>query len=515
MHPSRWMRKGRCLSLATACGLSLLASGAQAQVPITETRPLPVPRAFHGSAVLGDYLYVIGGGTYVPQGNQVTHNPDLDTTVFKVPIAANSQIGQWTTTTSIPSPRYYINQSTVVLNDVVYVIGGSTQAVGGDSYNTAIWAKPLQDGTLTPWVTTEPFGSGFSAAAAVATPGHLHVLGGQKTDNSLSREVWSNAIYLDGSLSQWVPGPPLPLPIWFHHAGVVAGRLYMWGGLGGINPQEIPPSPYIFSAPILASGQLGAWRQESTLLSVPFYGAASAVAGHYLLSFSPRYQGGQETNDVWWTYITPTGVMPFERRQSDIPIRIYHSVAPDYRRGTIYIPAGRPVRADLLPTQRVFFFSLSGQAREQAEKAWQATQAQHAHSASLRAGGADGAVTRQLTYVAQTQLPDGAVPGFMTVTDARRAATSQGRPMVLYFTLKDAQPCIEQKQFLGDARFTQLAQQAAFAWIDTTEYPQLAQQMGVYRVPTWVFYDVRGVDRGRRVGVLEVAELQNLLGYLK
>lgn len=485
----------------------------QNQTFFAPIRNMPEGRGFHGSAVLGDYLYVFSGQRGDGQDQALE---EADPSAWRARIRGRNQIDGWEKTTSLPSPRYYIANSTLVLNDVVYIIGGSREVIGGESHDTAIWSKPLPNGTLTPWQTSGSFPGGASCPAAVSTPGHIHVIGGLMTSDQVSNQVWTNPVHTDGSLSNWEPGPPMPIPLWFHQAGVVAGRVYVWGGLVVDENGPRNPSPYIISAPILSSGKLGAWRREQQILPVPFYSAATTVAGPFLMSFSPRYQNAQLSNDVWFTRIGPQGMEPWRRKPTNIPNKVYHAVAPDYRRGVIFITGGRgPVFETPLLHQGAVF-GLTSEAARAAEQTWVAAQTAHSNSVSSLAASLEESARgtgegqgggRYLSYLADRSLQEGAVEGFLTVTDARRVAERENKPLVMYFNLQNAVPCQEQTQHLNSEKFAQLTQHAAFAWIDTREYPQLCQQMGVYRVPTWIFFDANGEKKGMRIGVMTPEEL--------
>jgi len=156
------------------------------------------------------------------------------------------------------------------------------------------------------------------------------------------------------------------------------------------------------------------------------------------------------------------------------------------------------------------FFTLSASARQQAEQAWVAAQTAHSNSVSA-APGTGQQTGGTLTYIADRQLQEGAVRGFRTVSDARTRATNQRIPLIMYFQIPDAAPCIEQKNLLETPEFARLAEVASFAWIDSTEYPQLVQQLAVYRVPTWVFYDPAGNERFRHIGVLDIGQIVEAL----
>jgi hypothetical protein len=487
----------------------------QRHLPFTATSDLPLARGFHGAAVTGEFLYLFGGA--VSSGESTSDEDRANTEVWRARIGPDKNPVDWQRTTALPAPRFHISNSTLVLHDVIYVLGGASAIVNGESYRTAIWSKPLPNGTLTPWQTSEPIPAedGFLGPAAVSTPGHLHLMGG--TSRARTHDsVWTIPVYPDGSLSRWEPGPALPVPLYFHSAGTVAGRVYVWGGL---RPEERDraPVPHVFSAAIRSNGKLSAWRTERIMLPVGFYNAPSAVAGPYLMSFMPRYRGAALSNDVWFTRITPRGMEPWTTRTAPIPNRVYHAVAPDYRNGTIYITGGRHSGGQGQQTtpllKNTSYFQLNEQARREAEQGWMAAQTAHANSVSalaaqLEGGNRAGSPDRLLTYLADQRLQEGAVPGFMTITEARAKAEREDKPLVMYFLIKDAQPCIEQRELMANsAEFAALSEVVCFAWIDATEYPQLCQQIGIYRAPTWVFYTARGDELGRRIGVMTPVEL--------
>jgi len=338
--------------------------------------------------------------------------------------------------------------------------------------------------------------------------------------------VLSGALDAEGNLVGWEPGPPLPIPLWFHNAVAAAGRVYVWGGQTSVKAGSGTISSQVFSCAILSTGRLGDWRKETTRLPVGFLASAGAVAGPYLMSFCPRTDPGGYSSDVWFSSITPGGLSPWQRVTTALPMQRYIAAAPDYRRGTIYIPGGRidPQERDESVDYRVFFFSLSGDARRATEEKLALAQ-----SPESRAGGSDSTADRatiapaalspgpgvatnpetqtQYTFLAQDRV-DGASPGFMAYPRARLAVAQRpSRPLILYFNLKGSKPCEQQKQVFADPTFTPLTQQAVFAWIDDAEWPQLSQQLGIYRSPAWVIYNPQGAECGRHFGVLSPAEL--------
>ncbi|MDX1973218.1 MAG: thioredoxin family protein [Candidatus Sumerlaeia bacterium] len=500
---------------------------------IFEARQLPKGRAFHGSAVLGDYLYVFGGAsTTTPSDVENKRGlEEQDRTILKAGILPGGGLADWEEIAPLPKDMNYIGSSTVTLNDVVYIVGGSSLPANGTYYDTAIWSKPLPDGSLMPWRESRPFGERLAIMTAITTPDHIHIIGGladteQSTpDKRLpSSRVYSNRVFADGTMGDWELGPELPVGVWYHSAGVVAGRVYVWGGLHLSTVSVESASSDIYSCAILSSGKLGPWRKEKSHLMMGMYSAGSAVAGPYLLSFSPRYprigtatdgSQSQHSSDVCWSSSSPFGLSPWTKIESNIPNRLYHSVTPDYRRGNIYVIGGRPKRSDDY-TPTVQCFVLSPAARSAAENQWSNSESMIQESVSTfeiydnqdhKTGEIQG--RQQLSYLAESKVSSVAPKGFLTISNARRLANDPNNkiPLVMYFNSPDAIPCIEQLEILQKPVMEVATQRAAFAWVDSGEYPQLAQQLGVYRVPTWIFFGRNGEEVKRYTQILPLSEI--------
>jgi len=499
------------LTLVVALGIA--TSGTAQNDFIRSSTPLSAGRAFHGTAVMGDWLYVFGGSSATPgRGGEVVGGEAKDASVLKARIAADGSTGPWEKTTSLPQPRHYVANSTLALNDAVYIVGGSDAPSGGKRFDNALYTRPLADGTLSPWTASPSFGEGLSTITAVTTPGHIHLIGGLRGDDQPTASVKTSTLRPDGSMGSWTDGPPLPIAVWFHHAGVAGGRAWVWGGLPHGDSPNGPrkPTDRVFSSPILASGELGPWREEAVRLPVGMYSASSAVAGPYLISFAPRYEGGQHSADIVWTFVSPDGIKPWQRRSTEMPHRLYHAVAPNYRLGTIHVTGGRPERGAAM-TAGSTILALSPAARGLAEETWIASRQGIPAGAMVAALQAPRPEVHavSLSYLAEERVTVGALPGFNSVAQARRIASSQRMPLVMYFNMAGAPPCEQQKAEMLKPPFVAASSAAVFAWVDTAEHPQLAQQLGVYRVPTWVFYDRNGAELvgARTVGATSAEQL--------
>lgn len=473
-------------------------SGADSRF-IEPVTPLPVARGFHGMAVLGDFLYVIGGSAKVDNKQVPATTPHV------AKIFPQGQLSHFLTTSRLPQPRHYISNSTLVLNDTVYVIGGESGIISGESAQTVAWTRPSANGMLDSWKESAPFpqAGGLSCMVSLSTPGYLHVLGGLGKENQIHREVWSVKINPDGSLNKWESAPPLPSPLWFHAGAVAGGRVYIWGGLDYYSLKEIPYTcDSIYSAPILSSGRLGRWRTEKTKLPIGFYAAATATAGPYVFCLSPRYQGGKASNDLWWSYVTPKGMTTWKKRSTELPNKLYRAVTTDYRRGMIYISGGKSAKGTM-PIANQFLIRLTPQAKALAEKAWLATQ-NSTQFASIDYTSND---QRELSFTTPKANATSAIPGFYPLEAGRTIAQSKKLPLIMYFNNEKATSCQEQLKAIQTEKFNLLFNDAVFCSIDPQKFPQIAQQYAVFRVPTWVCFNSNEEERGRLVGAQDLETL--------
>lgn len=452
---------------------------------------LPEPRHIYGAAVLGDYLYVIGG---YAKDNFVS-------SVIKAPILIDGTLGSWSPTTPLPHPLAYISNSTIVLHDVLYVVGGYISET--NKKQTILWTKPRPDGELSPWRETPPFpGEGVSNSVVVSTPGHIYLIGGLTPKQEPTNKIWTAIINDQGEFVRWEASTPLPVPLWFHNAGVVGGRIWVWGGL--TTNKNTSVNALLFSAPVFADGSIGKWRTEPFTLPQPFYRAACTASGPFLISFCPSYAGGTVSNDVWYAEITDKGILPWQRLQTDLTLKVFVGVATDYRRGLVFMPGGkRAVGTEPeLMDNSVYCFWLSKKAVSGTPQPYIATTITTPDDTSK---------LPRLSYLYLRETPAEALPGFLPYEIARQQSQATRMPLVVYFHSPRAKPCQQQHQMLQQFDFTTYKDKLLLAWVDTVLLPQLVQQLGVFRVPCWIYFDASGKEIKRKIGIITETELQSWL----
>lgn len=468
-----------------------LLSGYEAvQAFYFKTLSLPEPRQMYGTAVLGDYLYVIGGDS----------KAGVEKSVLKALILPDGTLWSWSQTTPLPHPLMYIGNTTMVLHDVLYVVGGYDPDRRIHK-QTILWTRPKPNGELEPWKESTPFpGEGIDNSVVVSTPGHIHLIGGYTQRNQPTNVVWSAVINDRGDFVSWKSAPPLPVPLWFHNAAVVSGRVWVWGGLTTAKNTSV--NALVYSAPVLADGTLGQWRNEPFSLPKPFYSAACTSSGPYLLSFCPRYAGGTESNDIWFAEITERGISPWQKMDTDLKAKLYLGVATDFRRGVIFLPGGRityPVKKSLDET--VYVFRLTKKATEPPDARVVSTITIPDESSNLP----------HLSFLYLREKPKDAFAEFLPYEVGREKSLQTKLPLIVYFHSPTARPCETQRQVLQQFNFANYKDKLIFTWVDTTLFPQLVQQMGVFKVPCWIYFDASGNELKRKVGIINESELQSWL----
>lgn len=498
--------KKRCINLLTRLMkinylLFILLFHSPSLLPAGEklyniTEPLPIPRQMYGTTILGNYLYVIGGNIQGkgddPEGYVLT--------VEKAYINPDGTLQKWTQTTPLPANRSYIHNSTLALNDIVYVVMG----IDGQktlATKTIFWTKPRTDGHLEPWRESPPYpGPGIKLSTAVATPGYIHILGGKDLNNAPINEVWCAMVGTDGAITGWEKGAPLPISLYFHCSAIAGGRVWVWGGLKDNN---ITLNKQIFSAQVLSSGKIGPWVLCPTTLKMPFYNAAVTVSGPYLLSFGPHYAPELFGNDIWFASVQPDGLSEWQKIPNDISPKLYIGVATDYRRGFVYIPGGRINRDEDERSldKNVYYLKLAASSQEDVQN--------ESTMPDLKYGPASG--NAQLSYIQQNLKTSSSFPGFFPYEQGRQMAQSQLKPLVLYFYTQQATQCIQQDQILQDYNAARYQGKVIFAEVNTLDFPQISQQYGVFWVPCWIFFDSNGTIKFRDRGILPGQKLDQYI----
>jgi hypothetical protein len=296
--------------LATVAVASIDASGTLAASAATSTK-LTTTRVTSSAGVVGDFLYVVGGG-------------DLSHSVIeRAPIAADGSLGAFVGVSSTLAPiglaataviggRFYVFggsalagfttvvQSAPINGDgtlgafvaapsmgvaraqfAVAVIGASVYAIGGynGSYLSSVERAPINaDGTLGAFATVSgvTLTAGRTAYVLAVTGNAVYVVGGDSPGGHVG--TVERAPIANGSLGTFatVGGVALTTPRMLATGVVLGSSLYVLGGRNGSNTRLAS----IESAPIAADGTLGAFTTSTAVLTAPHDDAVSVVVGN-------------------------------------------------------------------------------------------------------------------------------------------------------------------------------------------------------------------------------------------
>ena len=254
--------------------------------------------SYPGCAVWNGRIYVLGGGT-------------SSTKVYVSVINANGTLGAWAQdATALPAARYY--PTTFARNGIVYFLGGSDAS----SLRTEAWYSKLNaDGSLGAWTSTTAVPN-TTADCAFAVYGNQVILaGGYDTSGNHRADVWYALFNANGSLGAWTATTPLPSPRYESTAVALAGRMVVFGGYN----QSTFAMAEVESAPILATGGVGAWTQGNPLPGVEYNAFADTYNGHAVLvgGYGPRFGG-----PVAAVYSADLGAAPLGAWSTQTPLPV-------------------------------------------------------------------------------------------------------------------------------------------------------------------------------------------------
>lgn len=228
-----------------------------------EPHPLLTPRYSHGSAVLGNWLYVMGGQT-------APNNVQVDT-IERAPIHGDGTIGDFAIAPGTALTRGEASFAR---------LGSKLYALGGYGNQTVQVAAIAADGTLGSFATLSNV-TGVAPqrkSCAVAVAGnYLYLLGGADGSYLASTEhAQIGTPAAPGSLAT-MSDVHLVKGRWSYVSLVARNHYYALGGFG--------TSGAIERADVAPDGTLGTFATAGSLVSERG-GAAGAVVGNYIYLFS-------------------------------------------------------------------------------------------------------------------------------------------------------------------------------------------------------------------------------------
>jgi hypothetical protein len=157
----------------------------------------PVAQAYYSgkSAVVGDYIYVMGGCSQYSGGCVAASNA-----VYYAQFNSNGTIGNWQTTSSFTTPR--TGHVGFYTNGYIYIAGGCNNTCA-TRYSDVQFAKVNANGTLGSWQTANSLPAVRTEAVGVTANGYVYVIGGRGTSGAKEKTILTSTINANGTLGDW------------------------------------------------------------------------------------------------------------------------------------------------------------------------------------------------------------------------------------------------------------------------------------------------------------------------
>jgi hypothetical protein len=250
----------------------------------TATSSLPSPVMQTGAATVDQTVYVMGGAIPSSGKNEIV------ATVSLAKIESNGALSAWTEGPPLPEPM--AGAAAVVLNGYAYLIGGYNKAGGATTSLGTVYVSPIgHDGRLGPWTTTTPLPSGrYFHSATASKAGYIYVVGGFYGEPGITTSIFKTGkmeceprrILVgrqqpDGSIRDWTPGAPFAEEAVTPIVAVMDSTLVV---IGGYSHRTTEGSVNVLAAPLGATGSIGHWNVVAQLpeTAISRAGAASDTA---------------------------------------------------------------------------------------------------------------------------------------------------------------------------------------------------------------------------------------------
>jgi len=306
----------------------------QGSISVPTVGRLPIPLMMHGSAVVGNRLYTIGGNKQRDGWTDDVHSAE---------ILADGKVGGFRKEASLPELRAYLSNGVEVVNGSIYVISGSVAKAGNtqeaqlERAVSLLWARVEADGSIKEWKRAPLPEGELSFTATCSNKTHLVVAGG-RSQGKISDHVYVSALDETGAPLEWKLQAIMPSPRWFHSAGRLGDRIFVWGGLADNDRSKVDDT--VYSAPFSETGAVGPWRIEASMPQ-PVFTSTGGGWGDLLVSVGGRYANSYPTNAIWTARLANGRIADWTILKSDLRSRVFHSLAMHQENGWVYVTGGR------------------------------------------------------------------------------------------------------------------------------------------------------------------------------
>lgn len=291
----------------------------------TATNELPVGVGSGASVEINGYLYVIGADIDV--GESSTY----PTSIYYTQIGNDGQPGQWLTNSTILPNDGLSNLSAFTANGHMYVVGTDMNSFTAQVFYAVI----NSNGTLGEWTTVNT-PTQRAMPSSIIVNDYLYIIGGSTANtsdpnNPVNDDTYYAKINTNGTIGNWQTTEGLPYPVYFANAVTHGDYIYMIGGFDRPGTGEpVPAYDKVSYTSVNSDGTLDTWQESDNPLPVTRGVSVSAIINDYIyvISGAPNYHpipatdtvffsklNSDGTNGTWQTSINP---LPTEKLSATI-----------------------------------------------------------------------------------------------------------------------------------------------------------------------------------------------------
>ena len=226
----------------------------------TTTVSLPGILAFSYPLVMRSRVYLIGG--YSSAGTLAVGSTTAERNIYSAVIDTDGTLGTWSIIGQIPVALY--GMVAFVNRNKLFVVGGCSPVTGAAS--NAVYSTTINtDGTFGSWSLSNslPAERAFSSLAVIDN--YVYLFGGTTTTNvaNVTNTVYRCTMNNDGSISAWTLYGTLPVNYGFGDSYISQGFVFLLGGIKGT-----AASGGVYKAAIDSNGAVGSFSLSNNALPV-------------------------------------------------------------------------------------------------------------------------------------------------------------------------------------------------------------------------------------------------------
>jgi len=297
------------------------------------------PTQMAGAAVVGDYLYIVGGNNALDGDTGRVYRLKID--------AATGALSDCTAMTTLPAMNNYayIGEQVDATTDGIYICGGGWNATGPNRNNvTSIGVDANDNFTSTSWKESPAFPGGYDpelGSAVIAQNGYLYAMGGDS--GSGTPPLYDTCVYAqtqaDGNLGAFDTGTSLPTSCYFNACAAVGNNIVLHRGLTtkGVS-SSVTTEVYVNS--VNNDGTMGSWvQQSSAALPAGRYNLGLIAVGDTVFAVGGRASGGAAQNNVWRAQMSGSTLGAWQTStDAQLPDGVrYHAVVYSPQSKSIYV----------------------------------------------------------------------------------------------------------------------------------------------------------------------------------